>query len=184
MRNKKYQEALLCCAERAVLIYTFVVEDNKAKAKRIIKEILYITIATAGKDGTPWNTPVYSAFDENYNFFWASDKNSIHSKNISENNKVALVIYDSTVPQGTGEGVYVEAKAFELSDPKEIEHALAYLYRRKDQDPKKRGAQEFLGAYPRRVYKAVPEKFWVNGEGQVNGNYIDIREEVDLTLKN
>lgn len=153
-------------------------EDNKAKAKRIIEKILYITIATASKDGAPWNTPVYSAFDENYNFFWASDKNSVHSKNISENNRVALVIYDSTVPEGTGEGVYVQAKAFELTDGNEIKHALDCLDGRVGKKP--HSPSQFLGNMPRRVYKAVPEKFWVNDDGEVNGNYIDIRIEVDL----
>lgn len=97
------------------------------RAKKIISNILYITIATSSKDGTPWNSPVYSAFDEGYNFFWASDQKGQHSKNIAENNKVFIVIYDSTVPEGTGEGVYLQAKAYMLTDPKDIEHALNYL---------------------------------------------------------
>src|SRR5260370_537682 len=88
------------------------------KAKKIIKKILYITIATASKNGTPWNSPVYSAFDDKYNFFWASDQNGQHSKNIAENNKVFLVIYDSTVPEATGEGVYIQAKAYKLEKSK------------------------------------------------------------------
>ncbi len=45
---------------------------------------------------------------------------------------------------------------------------------------KKREPNEFLENYPRRVYKAVPEKFWINGDGKVKGNYIDIRVEIDL----
>ena len=44
--------------------------------------------------------------------------------------------------------------------------------------PKK--AEEFLGDYPRRVYKAIPEKFWINGNDKINGNYIDTRIEVKL----
>ena len=154
------------------------------KAKKIISDILYITIATVSKDGAPWNSPVYSAFDENYNFFWASDKNGQHSKNIKENNKIFIVIYDSTVPEGTGEGVYIQAKACELEDPKDITHGLKYLDARvnKKKDPATRFT-EFQADMPRRVYKAVPEKVWVNDEGDVNGNYIDIRKEIDL-LKN
>lgn len=138
------------------------------KAKEIISKILYITIATSTKDGTPWNSPVYSAYDENYNFYWASDQNGQHSKNIRENNKVFIVIYDSTVPEGTGEGVYIQAKAHALTDENQIHEALGYLYRRKGQDLHKRDAKEFLGDYPRRIYKAVPEKVWMNGEGKVN----------------
>ena len=148
------------------------------KAKKIISEILYITIASISKDGKPWNTPVYSAFDEKYNFFWASWKENEHSKNIQNNPEVFIVIYDSTVPEGTGEGLYIKARAFELNDPKEIQHALKYLYGRKKKIP--RNVDEFLTDYPRRVYKAVPEKFWINVEGEVNGNYVDKRIEVKL----
>lgn len=150
------------------------------KAKEIIEKILYITIATCSKDGKPWNSPVYSAFDEQYNFYWVSWKENQHSRNVKENNNVFLVVYDSTVPEGTGEGVYIQAKAYELNGEKEIEKILGYLYKRKGQDPKKREAKEFMGNYPRRVYKAVPEKVWMNDIGEVNGNYIDKRVEVKL----
>lgn len=154
------------------------------RTKGILEKILYVTIATSSKDGQPWNSPVYSAFDENYNFFWASDQNGQHSMNIKENNKVFLVIYDSTAPEGTGEGVYTLAKAYELTDENEIAHALKHLDDRtcKEKDPDTRIAG-FQGNMPRRVYKAVPEKVWVNDDGEVNGNYIDIRIEVDLLRK-
>lgn len=155
-------------------------EDLSKRAKEIISEILYITIATSSKEGQPWNTPVYSAYDGNYNFYWASWKDSQHSKNINENPNVFLVIYNSTVPEGQGEGVYIKARAEELTDEQEIKRALATLYVRKNQDPEKRSSQEFLGDYPRRVYKAVPEKVWVNSDGQVNGNFVDTRVEISL----
>lgn len=150
------------------------------RAKEIIEKIIYITLATTSKDGQPWNTPVYSAHDEKYNFYWASDQNGQHSRNIQANRDVFIVIYDSTAPEGTGEGVYIKAKAYQLEDEKEIKRALAILYTRKNQNPEKRKPQEFLGNYPRRVYKAVPEKVWMNSDGEVNRNYIDTRIEIDL----
>lgn len=150
------------------------------RAKEIISKIIYITIATASKDGQPWNTPVYSAFDENFNFYWSSWKENQHSKNIAENNNVFIVIYDSTVPEGTGEGVYVKAKAYPLSNEGEIRQALALLYTRKNQNPEKRKPEEFLGDNPRRVYKAIPEKFWMNGDGDINGRFVDTRVEINL----
>lgn len=155
--------------------------DKIEKAKQIISKILYITIATVTPDGRPWNSPVYSAYDENYNFYWASWKENQHSKNITENNNVFLVIYDSIAPEGTGEGVYIKAKAYEVSDEREINHALKYLYGRKNKQL--RQTHEFLNKYPRRVYKAVPEKVWMNDSDEINGNYVDKRVEVDL-LKN
>lgn len=159
-------------------------DKHLTRAKEIIQKILYINIATVSKDGQPWNTPVYSAYDEDYNFFWASDQNGQHSTNIKENNKIFIVIYDSTAPEGTGEGVYILAKAYELTNEEEISHALSYLDGRanKQKDSKTR-VTEFQGEMPRRVYKAVPERVWANDDGEINGNYIDIRIEVDLLKK-
>lgn len=156
-------------------------DSNVEKAHRIIEKILYITIATVSKDGRPWNSPVYCAFDENYNLYWASWRENRHSKNIRENNNVFIVIYDSTVQEGTGEGVYIQAKAYELTDEEEIKLALRYLDGRvgKKKDPKTRLA-EFQRDKPRRIYKAVPEKIWINGEEDINGDYIDVRIKVDL----
>lgn len=154
---------------------------NEEKVKQIIDKIIYITIATSSKDGVSWNSPAYSSFDENYNFYWNSWKESQHSKNIKKNPKVFIVIYDSTAPEGTGEGVYIQANVHELVDKKEIERARMILQGRKAKPSSKLlDASEFMGDYPRRVYKAVPEKFWINGDGEINGNYIDMRTEVDL----
>jgi general stress protein 26 len=152
--------------------------DLSQRAKEIISDILYITIATTTKDGQPWNTPVYSSFDDKYNFFWASWVETQHSKNIGENNNVFLVIYDSTVQEGKGEGVYIKAKAYELTDSTEIEHATKIHYARKNATPRK--VEEFLGNSPRRMYKAVPEKVWMNSNAELEGKPIDLRTEITL----
>lgn len=46
--------------------------DLFQRAKDIVESNEYITIATASRDGQPWNTPVYAVHDEQYNFFWSS----------------------------------------------------------------------------------------------------------------
>jgi len=153
-------------------------KSESDKAKDVIEKVLYITIATSDKEGVPWNSPVYSAFDENYNFYWASWVENQHSKNIRENDNVFIVIYDSTVPEGTGFGVYMKGKAKQLGegDVEEIRKALGLLYGRKSEEP--RTHEEFLGQFPRRVFKFVLEKAWVNSEGDINGNYVDTRVEI------
>jgi len=148
------------------------------KAKEVIEKIIYITIATSSKDGMPWNSPVFAAFDEHYNFFWKSGKDSQHSQNIQENNNIFIVIYDATVPWGKGEGVYIQAKAFELTDEQEIADALAYHNKRVGKDLWE--SEEFTGENPRRVYKAVPEKVWMNKDSEENGKFVDIRQEIAL----
>lgn len=154
--------------------------DLSKRAKQIINEIIYITVATSSKDGQPWNSPVYSAFDEDYNFYWASWKENQHSKNIAENNRIFIVIYDSKAREGTGEGVYILAKANMLIKEEDVANAIRLLDGRvgKVKDPKAR-VKQFMGDKPRRIYKAVSEKFWVNGEGDIKGEYIDVRLEVD-----
>ena len=81
------------------------------------------------------------------------------TKNIKENEKVFVVIYDSTVPEGTGFGVYVRGKARQLEkkDIVEIVKSLKLFYSRKNKKPRK--PEEFLAILPRRIYKFVPDKY-------------------------
>jgi nitroimidazol reductase NimA-like FMN-containing flavoprotein (pyridoxamine 5'-phosphate oxidase superfamily) len=153
--------------------------SDAARAKQILSEILYITIATVDAAGRPWNAPVYSAYDEEYNFYWASAIHSEHSRNIRGNPNIFLVIYDSTVPEGTGEGVYIQAKAYELADEHETKAALRYYYGRANKAPP--SASAFLGSRPRRIYKAVPERVWMNDLKEVDDTTIDVRIEIELT---
>ncbi len=62
--------------------------NNAARAKKIIQRISYITIATIADDGMPWNAPVFSAYDEQYNFYWGTYRNSQKSKNIRNNKNI------------------------------------------------------------------------------------------------
>lgn len=155
------------------------ISELTTQAKKVISDILYITIATCDKSGQPWNSPVYSAFSESYNFYWASWTENRHSKNIKENEKVFVVIYDSTVPEGTGFGVYMKgtARQLEVKDTVEIVKSLKLLYSRKNKKPRK--PEEFLALLPRRIYKFTPEQVWVNSDGDVNGNFVDSR--IDIT---
>lgn len=151
---------------------------NEEKAKAIIAKIPYITIATISEDGMPWNAPVFAAHDKNYTFYYGTYRNSQKSKNIRNNKNVFLVIYDSTVGPGKGKGVYIKATAQELNDPKEIRDAHKLLWDRHVVPYWK--LEQVQGKAPIRLYKSIPEKVWINGEGEVNGNYIDTRVEINL----
>ena len=89
-------------------------------ATKVIKNILYINIASITPSGKPWNTPVYCAYDKDLSYYWLSWRLNQHSKNIRNNPDVFVTVYDSTVPAGTGFGVYFEGKAYELKNIKEI----------------------------------------------------------------
>jgi general stress protein 26 len=143
----------------------------------IIQKITYATIATASSDGQPWNSPVYYNSDENLNIYWVSDKKGQHSKNVKENRQVFIVIYDSTVPEGKGEGVYIQAIATQVTDPKEI----LKVRRIKKGSHFEQSPDEFLGDSIRHMYKAMPEKVWMNDAEINKGVFIrDYRIEINI----
>jgi uncharacterized protein YhbP (UPF0306 family) len=156
--------------------------DHVRCALRTIHEIQYVTMATVcpGGEAIPWNTPVYTAFDSAYNFFWVSDRESQHSTNIRANPHVFLAMYDSTIPEGTGarKGVYIQAKARELVDREEIIRAHKLVAGRSGKAP--RSADCYSGDMPGRLYVAMPERLWVNDTLKRNGIRVDGRVEVDL----
>jgi len=154
-----------------------------AKAKEEIKNRLYLTLATVDNNSSPWNAPVYSAFDQKYNFYWMSSLTSQHSKNIRYNSKTFAVIYNSTVPEGTGFGVYLRGNSYELNsrDINDITYGIAVMaarIHRSDLPP----ANDYLFPFPRRVYKFIPHQAWVNRIVTIQGKKVDQRLEVTRCL--
>lgn len=146
------------------------------RAAEIIKTIKYATLATVTSDGKPWNSPVAHNWDADLNIYWFSDKEGQHSRNVRANQQVFIVIYDSTVPEGEGEGVYIQATVEELSDPETIRYA-RHLKKRSDYDD----SDDFIGEAVRRVYKATPQKVWMNDAEMDGKKFIrDYRAEVPL----
>lgn len=146
------------------------------QAMTILKTIIYATVATASKEGIPWNTPVAHQFDADLNIYWFSDKEGQHSINVRDNANVFIVIYDSTVPEGEGCGVYFQAKAYEVNDPEEIRKA-----RRIKKGPDMDAPDDFMGAAVRRVYKAIPNRVWMNDAEITSGRFIrDYRVELPI----
>lgn len=158
-------------------------KEQKEKARRIIADNIYMTIATASPNGEPWISPVFFAYDDAYNLYWVSERASRHSGLIRDNDRVAIVIFDSRAPEGESDGVYFEAHAQELEDKKELEHAIAVLGERVTVDEfRVEGAHEVTGDGVWRIYKAVPEKTYTLSKGEYrDGQYVDTRVEVDLT---
>ena len=149
-------------------------------AREIVKRILYITIATVSSEGKPWNSPVYSAFDTEGNFYWTSASEAQHSRNIDANGDVFLVIYDSTVPEGTGKGVYVEAHAQVLADPAEIVEARRHSSLRAGL-PLDDGPDRFREGGIRQVYRATPKRLWIN-DAERRGDAVVRDARVQLPL--
>lgn len=148
------------------------------QAKAVLDSINYITVATVSEDGQPWNTPVAAYhFPDDYTLYWASWQENQHSKNIKANGKAFIVVYDSTPADNKpSAGVYILAEAKELTDEQEVMEA-AKVFGNDPYNPSD-GAQ-YLGDKPRRIYRAIPQKIWMNGDSEIGGNFIDTRTEAE-----
>ena len=90
--------------------------DPVAIAREILDTNRYMTLATADGDGRPWASPVWYAHRRYTDLFWVSRPGARHSRNLAVRPELAIVIFDSTVPEGSGQAVYVEALAEEVGE--------------------------------------------------------------------
>jgi nitroimidazol reductase NimA-like FMN-containing flavoprotein (pyridoxamine 5'-phosphate oxidase superfamily) len=90
-------------------------QDRAAVVRAIVDDNLYLVLGTADQAGRPWVTPVYFAHADYCEFVWVSSPAAQHSRNIAARREVSIVVFDSTVPIGTGQAVYVSALAEELA---------------------------------------------------------------------
>jgi nitroimidazol reductase NimA-like FMN-containing flavoprotein (pyridoxamine 5'-phosphate oxidase superfamily) len=88
--------------------------DPAATAKAIIDANLYMVLGTADEHGHSWVSPVYYAPIDHREFLWVSRPETLHSRNLAARPEVSIVIFDSSVPIGTGQGVYMAASAEEV----------------------------------------------------------------------
>ncbi len=89
--------------------------QGRAVAKEIIDASLYMVLGTADPTGQPWVSPVYFAVADYREFFWVSSPEATHSRNIAARPQVSVVVFDSGVPIGTGQGVYMSAHAEQVT---------------------------------------------------------------------
>lgn len=86
------------------------------KARKIIADNNYMTLATCTQKGEPWAAVVFYVYDKDYNFYFLSAIDSRHAKNIEKNPKVSAVMFDSSAPIGTSDEVQIEGNAEEVDE--------------------------------------------------------------------
>jgi hypothetical protein len=89
-------------------------QDLGVVARSIIDSNWYMALGTADETGRPWVSPVYYAPAGYTEFYWVSSPEARHSRNVAGRPEVSIVIFDSRVPVGAGQGVYMTAGAEEL----------------------------------------------------------------------
>lgn len=129
--------------------------------REIIEANRYFVLATADATGRPWSSPVYFAHIDVTDFFWVSSPDVTHSRNIAVRPQVGIVVFDSQVTIGTGQGVYMSAVAT-LLEPSAITRGLEAFSRRSIAH----GGKEWAGEDVQpgaglRLYHAVADSHWL-----------------------
>lgn len=146
-------------------------------AREIIADNIHAVLATTSLDGSPWISPVFFAYDTDYNIYWVSNKDSLHSKLLEENPRVAIVIFDSRPPEGEGDAVYIKADVTVLSEVSDIEQGIELFNQRaKKEKFRIKNISNVIGEGMWRIYKATPQEITKLTDGEfINGQYIDKR---------
>jgi nitroimidazol reductase NimA-like FMN-containing flavoprotein (pyridoxamine 5'-phosphate oxidase superfamily) len=128
---------------------------NDDIARTILDAGIYVVLATADADGVPWASPVWFATEDYRELYWVSYPGARHSQNIVVRPQIAMVVFDSTVPSGSGQAVYMTAIAEQLSDPAAIEHGIDVFSRESvRQGDQEWGLDRVTGEARLRLYRA------------------------------
>jgi hypothetical protein len=139
--------------------------DLVARGRAIVDANLYMVLGTADDHGRPWAAPVYFAPDGYRDFYWVSTPEAEHSRNIERRREIGVVIFDSSVPIGGAQAVYMSALAQQVSDD-EREIGIGVFSRRSISH----GAAEWTlrdveAPAPLRLYRATAVDQFVLGAG-------------------
>ena len=138
------------------------IAERERMAKAVIDGNGYMTLGTAGADGLPWASPVWYAPASYREFFWVSRPGARHSQNIAVRPDVGIVIFDSTVPMGMGEAVYLAARAEQVTAAGEIERGMSVFSRRSLQRGGSRWTPDDVAPNARlRLYRATASEQFV-----------------------
>jgi hypothetical protein len=88
--------------------------DLGAMAREVLDEQRYVVLGTIDADGRPRLSPVYFTAHRYTDLYWVSDPSTHHSANLARDDRVAGVVYDSTLAPGLGRAVYVDGRAREI----------------------------------------------------------------------
>jgi nitroimidazol reductase NimA-like FMN-containing flavoprotein (pyridoxamine 5'-phosphate oxidase superfamily) len=135
--------------------------DLAATAREIIDRTMYMVLGTADEAGRPWVSPVYFAVRQYSDFYWVSLPDVQHSRNVAGRPEVSIVVFDSGVPIGTGQGVYMSARAQELA-AEELERGIEVFARRSEEHGGRPwSADDVTPPAPHRLYRASVDRHWM-----------------------
>lgn len=142
------------------------VTDLNKLARQIIKSNEYLALATVDDEKGVWICILCYAYDQNFNFYFASIDSSRHSRNISKNKAISFAIYDSRQDWGAGVGLQIEGMVEKVSESslrevKETYFSRSYPYGQISRDFEKE-FRKLLNNKTYQFYKIKPTKVWIN----------------------
>jgi hypothetical protein len=150
--------------------------------RRVIDANGYMALGTADEAGHPWVSPVWFASEDYRNFHWVSSPDAKHSRNLAAHPEVAIAIFDSSVPVGGAQAVYMKGVAEELTGT-ELEQGLGVFDRVSRRDIGRGfGMDDVQGSALFRLYRATVSEHWVliPGRDPDRGSGVDRSERVSL----
>jgi hypothetical protein len=136
-----------------------------AGAARTVRDIVeanrYLVLATADATGRPWSSPVYFAHLDFTRFFWVSSPDVTHSRNIAVRPEVGIVVFDSQVRIGTGQGVYMSGVARLLADGETGAGIEAFSRRSVAHGGHEWTSDDVRPGAGRRLYEATVDAHWI-----------------------
>jgi hypothetical protein len=127
----------------------------------IIEASRYLVLATADAAGRPWSSPVYFAHLGFTEFFWVSSPEVTHSRNIAVRPEVGIVVFDSQVAIGTGQGVYMSAVATMLESGESARGIEAFSRRSVAHGGQEWTSQAVRPGAGMRLYRATAGSHWI-----------------------
>lgn len=153
-------------------------ETNREAITTILTNNKFCTLASASKDGVPWLSPVYYAFDEHLSLYWKSLPSARHSQFIMQNPNIAAIIFSTKLP---GDPIFgsllLSGKALQIPDS-DLEAAKFIFHNR---FPLPQEKQTEIVSEDARFYKFTPENFYsIKPPVLFNGISLGGRTEITL----
>jgi len=126
--------------------------DLDQLARDVLDSIRYVVLGTIDEDGRTRTSPVYFTPHRYTDLYWVSDRTTHHSHNLQRDPRLSGVVFDSTLPPGQGQAVYVTGTAREVPEAELPEHLPVAF------DPERRGGRRFE---PEEVVGDADLRLWV-----------------------
>jgi hypothetical protein len=135
-------------------------DDIAAHARTLLDTNGFLTLGTVDPAGRPWTSPVYFAAAGLREFYWSSETDAVHSRNLAACRHVSIVVFDSSVRPYRGRALYAVGAAAELHGD-DLDHGLRVYPGPVDRGATALTRDDVTGSSPYRLYRATATDVWV-----------------------